>query len=59
MIAEPKNPSTLIEAVRHFDGETPRRYVESIKWAGGAFCAKCGSVNVGVIFSLKVDPERG
>jgi transposase-like protein len=51
MIAERKNPATLLEAMRHFDCETARRYLESIKWPQGAFCPKCGSVNVGTIAS--------
>jgi hypothetical protein len=49
MIAERKNPATLMEAVRYFDSETARRYVESIKWPEGPFCTACGSTNVGTI----------
>jgi hypothetical protein len=47
MIADaPKLPQTLLDAVKHFDPETARRYVESIKWADGPACPKCGSVSV-------------
>lgn len=47
----PKPPSTLLDAMRHFDPETARRYVESIKWPEGPVCPKCGSQNVGDIKS--------
>src|SRR4051812_9660040 len=50
MIAErPENPQTLLAAMRHFDCETARRYVESIKWTDGPVCPKCGSMNVGTL----------
>jgi transposase-like protein len=52
MIADsPKPPQTLLEAVRHFDAETARQYVQAIKWPDGPVCPKCGSVNVGTIKS--------
>ena len=44
-----KNPTTLMEAVRHFDADTAARYIARIKWPGGPCCPKCGSVNVGTI----------
>src|SRR5690606_32774735 len=51
VVAECKPPQTLLAAMRHFDPDTARRYVESIKWPGGACCPQCGSVNVGEIKS--------
>jgi transposase-like protein len=39
----------LLAALRHFDPETARAYVASIKWPNGPVCPKCGSVNVGTI----------
>lgn len=52
MIGQIHNPQTLLEAMRHFDPETARAYVASIKWpTGEPVCPKCGSINVGTIKS--------
>lgn len=54
MIASsPKNPQTLLAAMRHYTPEVADAYVASIKWPGGACCPKCGSVKVGTIASRK------
>lgn len=44
-LTEPRKPQTLMDAIRHFDRETARAYVQSIKWPDGPVCAKCGSVD--------------
>lgn len=49
MVAQIKRPTTLLQAMRHFDADTAYEYIKSIKYPDGACCPKCGSVNVGEI----------
>lgn len=54
MIASaPKNPQTLLEAVRHFTVDRADECVRSIRFPGGVCCPHCGSVNVGEIKSRR------
>lgn len=50
-LTAPEYPQTLQQAIRHFDPDTARAYIASIKWPDGPVCPKCGSVNVGAIKS--------
>ncbi|HEY1834908.1 MAG TPA: IS1595 family transposase [Solirubrobacteraceae bacterium] len=43
-MSSPKQPRTLIEAVRHFsDPDVCTEFVASLRWPNGAFCPRCGS----------------
>jgi transposase-like protein len=53
MVAEAKNPTTLLEAARHFTPEAAESFVRSIKWPDGSCCPKCGTFNVGPIKSRR------
>jgi transposase-like protein len=55
LVANHKQPRTLLEAVKHFsDKDTALQFIAALKWPDGVECPSCGSKKVGFLSTRRL-----